>query len=128
MKNIEFYYDELIEMSNVRDASMFACSKGKGREIRSHADYIKWLNEERKILDEKEKEYLSNIIKPFRSRVTSIVKIYGYYDEHAFIRINVETICENHIFDSIDLPFFYPSSMYTGMEKGKRYTLEELEL
>lgn len=38
------------------------------------SDFISWLNEEHKILDEEEKEYLSNVIKPFKNRINYIKK------------------------------------------------------
>ena len=128
MKNIEFYYDELIKMSNVRDASMFACSKGKGREIRSHADYINWLNEEHQILDKVEKKYLSSVIKPFRKRIKYIKKVYACCGLYEFIRIVVEPYYEENSYDYIDLPLFESKLMYKGMKADEIYTLEELGL
>ena len=77
------------------------------------------------ILDDSEKEYLGNIIKPFRDKVVSIAK-YRYSDDNSYIQITVEQIA----FDSelIDLPHFKSDAMYKGMRAGKQYTLEELGL
>ena len=77
------------------------------------------------ILNEKEKEYLSAVIKPFRDKVVSIAK-YRYSDDNSFIQITVEQIA----FDGelIDLPRFKSDAMYKGMRAGKQYTLKELEL
>lgn len=71
------------------------------------------------ILNEKEKEYLSNVIKPFRDTVKRIVKVYDFGKE--FISIDLER-------GEIQLPYFEPDTMYKGMEIYKDYTLEELGL
>lgn len=75
---------------------------------------------EKEILDDVEREYLKNVIKPFRNRVNYISK---------------ETICtcSHYIFvdlvdDYISLPIFSNKTMYKGMEADKTYTLEELGL
>ena len=80
------------------------------------------------ILDEKEKEYLINIIKPFRNCVTSVTK------RNHFNSYEIEYISVTYV-DSIDnstyifsLPNFKEGTMYKGMEVGKEYTLEELGL
>lgn len=78
------------------------------------------------ILDEKEKKYLSNFIRPFRDRVKYIEKIDCSTDKYtSFINICMLHINkqENEI---IYLPFFRTNTMYKGMEKDKEYTLEEL--
>ena len=74
----------------------------------------------REILDEKEKEYLNNIIKPFRNRVTYIGK--RKWQDSEYIKIGII----NNI--NISLPFFTKSTMYKGMESDKKYTLSELGL
>lgn len=75
------------------------------------------------ILDESEKRYLSNVIKPFRNQVTSISKKLGDYGE--FIDIEIK---EDEYSDGIYLPYFKPNSMYKGMVEYNNYTLEELGL
>lgn len=88
------------------------------------------------ILDDVEKKYLSNIIKPFRNRVESITKT--RYDvierelryEVAFcIEIAVNPLptiaCSG---DLVCLPMFTNTKMYANMEEDTRYTLEELGL
>lgn len=74
------------------------------------------------ILDDAEKEYLSAVIKPFRKRVDSIMKIsdpLGYEKEYIFIKLDE---------DSFSLPYFKTGTMYQGMELDRLYTLEELGL
>lgn len=76
----------------------------------------------KEILDEVEKKYLSSIIKPFQDKVCAITKTsVGIKGEN--IRIITNPLC-----DSFTLPAFMASTMYTGMEIDKEYTLEELGL
>lgn len=80
------------------------------------------------ILDDKEKAYLSNLIKPFKKYIKSIKKVdrfggerieilYKDFEDGKFIFQNV-----------IALPTFRKNSMYIGMEVEKAYTLEEIGL
>ena len=74
------------------------------------------------ILDDVEKRYLSAVIRPFRKRVDSVMKIsdpLGYEKEYIFIKLDE---------DSFSLPYFTAGTMYQGMELEKVYTLEELGL
>ena len=75
------------------------------------------------ILDNTEKRYLSNVIRPFRDKVKNIIKIKSIAlkdKEYIIIRI----INGNNI----PLPYFDKNTMYKGMELEKTYTLEELGL
>lgn len=71
------------------------------------------------ILDEKEKEYLRAVIRPFRNRVKYIVK-HTYYEKE-YIKIGMKG-------ESISFPYFKKNTMYKGLEEYKEYTLEELGL
>lgn len=74
------------------------------------------------ILDNVEKRYLSAVIRPFRKRVDSVMKIsdpLGYEKEYIFIKLDE---------DSFSLPYFKIGTMYQGMELERAYTLEELGL
>ena len=75
---------------------------------------------EEEILDEVEKKYLANVIKPFRKRVQSIVKHYYMENEHIILFIKGSP--------NIMLPFFSEGTMYKGMKLNKTYTLKELGL
>lgn len=77
------------------------------------------------VLDEKEKEYLSAVIKPFRNRVSCIKKV-EFHDKY-FISIKVYSSFNLSQIECIDLPIFM-SNIYKGMEGNKCYTLEELGL
>ena len=74
------------------------------------------------ILNNKEKEYLSMVIKPFRNEIDTIRKITSCNSNNERIIIQ--------LYDKMDMwfPEFKPNSMYKGMEKNKEYTKEELEL
>ena len=82
--------------------------------------FTKWLEEEYvpNILTDKEKAYLSAVIKPFRERIECVKKIVF---KRAFIKIFLED-------EAVALPYFAKDIMYTGMEEGREYTLEELGL
>ena len=77
------------------------------------------------VLTDMEKEYLSNIIKPFRDSVVTIAKRNCYDDCAYFIQIKV---IQNKCPEYINLPYFEKGRMYKGMEANKDYTLEELGL
>lgn len=71
------------------------------------------------ILDETEKTYLSNVIKPFRDKVEAIEKC-SYSGE--FIKIYIKED------EPTILPYFEKGTMYKGMKENKEYTLKELGL
>ena len=74
------------------------------------------------ILNEKEKEYLSNFIKPFRNGVLAITKYnYSNGDEYLQIEVNLP-----NRYEYIKLPYFEKGTMYKGMKLGFIYILEEL--
>lgn len=74
----------------------------------------------KEILDKTEKEYLNNVIKPFREKVTFIQKDGNKLKE--FIRIGIKNDAE------ITLPYFEIGTMYKRMAAYKHYTLTELGL
>lgn len=77
------------------------------------------------ILTDIEKEYLSNIIRPFRDSVVTIAKCNCYGDCAYFIQIKV---IQNKRPEYINLPYFEKGRMYRGMKTNKEYTLEKLDL
>ena len=74
----------------------------------------------REILDEVEKKYLSDVIRPFRDRVINIIKVDNRIGIYISIRMKGEA--------NIDLPYFKKGTMYKGMEINKEYSLKELGL
>ena len=87
---------------------------------------IKIIKLQKPILTEKEKEYLSAVIKPFRDRITHIFKfeLSGY--EGIGIDLKFPKVEKDE--DAMTLPSFEIGTMYKGMELYKDYTLEELGL
>ena len=75
------------------------------------------------ILSDKEKEYLSAVIKPFRDKVDYVKKYSFDGGEKESIGISFKN--DNGYFS---FPVFKKGTMYAGMERYKKYTLEELGL
>lgn len=143
MKNKEFYKDEIFEVACKRDR--FALNKTT-KEIdcclemnccdclfdSSHyccgSRAMKWLEEEHvePVLDDVEKRYLENVLRPFKKRIKNIRKL-SWSNAYEFIQIIMNwldgTECEY-----LNLPVFARSKMYKGMELGKQYTLKDLGL
>lgn len=114
-------HEDFIALRN-EYTSMFNVSKSEIIEVKRPCQYKTIYKRKEPILDDKERKYLSTVIKPFRNRINSITKReYKYYDEQ-YIHItsdNNEAFC---------LPDFSKDTMYKGMELDKEYTLEELGL
>lgn len=87
---------------------------------------LKQLKEENKkeknkpILDDVEKEYLSAVIRPFKNRISDIIKR-NFDSEKSYIVIHINS-------ESFYFPYFKKGTMYEGMEADKQYTLKELGL
>ena len=77
------------------------------------------------ILTEKEKEYLSSVISPFRNSVEYFSKL-NYRNNYEYIKIKYNEIYDAQF--SINLPCFEKGTMYTGMKVDKTYSLRELGL
>lgn len=96
--------------------------------VKEFVDFLN-LTVEEKILDEDEKRYIKNIVRPFRDKVTSIYKR-QYHDIYEYITITYQEQVEDDEITvgemTIYLPFFKKNTMYTGMLLNKRYTLEDL--
>lgn len=74
------------------------------------------------ILTDKEKAYLSAVIKPFRKDVKYIKKMDYVIRAKEYLLIKMRDL------STAALPLFEKETMYKGMEANKAYTLEELEL
>lgn len=72
------------------------------------------------ILDEKEKEYLSYVIKPFKHRIEYIRKFKSGHGQCISIKI-IDG-------DFMYFPDFVNTNMYVGLMLDKKYTLKELGL
>ena len=131
MRNIEKYKDIVLDNTNICGIDILLREKCT-KEYRAFCEgfncdgckerFLKWLLEEYEepVLDEVERKYLSDVIKPFGHRVSYIVKRMngsGYY---------IAIILNN--FDVMNLPYFTRNTMYKGMKVGRQYKLKELGL
>lgn len=73
------------------------------------------------ILDDKEKEYLKAVIKPFKKKISYIKKESSLNRNFEYIKFSIEN-------DYTILPKFKFGTMYKNMKNNKAYTLEELGL
>lgn len=91
-------------------------------------DILEWMSQPYKkpILDEVERKYLSDVIRPFRKEVTDIIKLSFCGSEEHYISIRLRD--ESGFRDYVNLPNFKSNTMYKGMEINKEYTLKELGL
>lgn len=136
MKNIEKYKDNIESNINVcglyyeiykikigKPASDCCCNCDK-----CYDDCIRWLAEEFKepVLDDVERKYLYEVIRPFRKKITYISKVIHYGVDRQYISITIKD--KDGFRDSLNLPDFENDTMYKGMEINKAYTLEELGL
>lgn len=87
------------------------------------------------ILSDKEKEYLSAVIKPFKDRVCYIRKDMGDNVHVQYINIkskrydyDEDYVDENDVYEYVALPYFKKDTMYVNMEVNKNYTLKDLGL
>lgn len=85
--------------------------------------FLSWLEEEYvpDILTDKEKAYLSAVIKPFRKKVEYVYKICLEIGKRECLEISLEN-------GVVSFPYFEEGTMYKGMEVNREYTLEELGL
>ena len=74
------------------------------------------------ILDEKEKEYLRNVIKPFKRDIVYIKKTKSFGKDKKYIEIGL------NLDDFLIFPNLKYDTMYKGMELDKKYTLKDLDL
>lgn len=91
-------------------------------------DFIEFLSEDANILDRQERRYIKNIVRPFHKDVTYIIKhsMKDYYNDKIYEYITIEFDEVSGIDGKIHLPCFTPNTMYKGMIRDNRYTLEEL--
>lgn len=80
------------------------------------------------ILTKEEKEYLNNVIKPFKNKVCYIIKYTNLCAiKEEYIQICVKSY-DNKLDENINLPAFTRGSMYNNMKSWYKYSLKELGL
>lgn len=91
---------------------------------------IKWEDDEPTLIEDiydphplnnKEKEYLRDVFRPFKNRVSSVIKKHSAITNAEFIAVK---LTDN--VDSFMLPYFEENKMYIGMKSGHPYSLREL--
>lgn len=144
MKNKEYFKDQIYDILcscksvavNRKTGKPFMCDGACANCALFRIDdtcktraFMNWLDQEHieHVLTYEEKQYLENVVRPFKDRVKFIRKEYTT-GENAFIRGDVYPYRNIEYTDTFSLPFFDVTKMYTGMEKNKCYTLEELGL
>ena len=84
------------------------------------------------ILNKEEKEYLSNIIKPFRKKITRVEKKNFYVNKinhkEDFVEGEIQITYINNVSEELAIIPFFNDTMFKKMEECKGYTLQELEL
>ena len=131
MTNLEFYKEDI--KRNLCDFTFNRAIREVLNDDYAIDEYklLDWLCEEHQILDKEEKEYLSNVIRPFANRIVDIMKIKDWIDEDSnfeVLEIALRSPCKNRDMEFVHLPFFEKDTMYKGMKLNKDYTLEELGL
>lgn len=115
----------MFEVVKDRDVVLGSGNGDSQRYFKTVKDFVDFLNlpaEEEK-LDNVEKRYIKDFIRPFRDDIRYIKKISTLYTLKEQIRI---IYYKNGITGEILLPPFPKNSMYKGMKLDKEYTLEEL--
>ena len=126
MKNFEKYKDYLIKAIAICNSDELLELAG----IEYNMDYygtkkslVNWLLQDYKepILEEDERKYLADVIRPFRKEVVTISK-FNAFDGRQYIYIEIKDR------RGCNLPTFPKGTMYKGMIEGMHYTLKELGL
>lgn len=120
--NLKYIYFELIDPNPANGIEiLLKYFINKYKEVFNMVDFKYEIKAKKPILDDVEKEYLSNVIKPFKNRILSIKKVESYY-----LKESIEIVLMDN--DALYFPFFKKGTMYKGMEVNKNYNLEELGL
>ena len=121
-ENEHWFIEQLCDLNS--DSDCVNCKENRNC-YECNVKNLKWLLEERKgqILDDVEKEYISSVIKPFRSKIEYISINCFSNSENQYLVIGFRNYTTRMVF-----PYFKANTMYKGMEVRKRYTLEELGL
>lgn len=110
------YIRNILELDNFKSRIL-----GKIIKI-EEPEYLTVYESKSEILDEVEKRYLSNVIRPFRGNIRFITKRRYWIDSTEY---NDISICIKNN-SNIILPKFKANNMYKGMKPEKEYGLEEL--
>lgn len=81
---------------------------------------------EQPILDDIEKRYLENVLRPFKNRVMYVEKVAQFGYESIRYRVHLPTKEYGNM--TCEFPYFDKETMYKGMKLDEQYSLEELGL
>ena len=130
MKNFEKYKDylaeaivlyklnKLLELAGIDLTEVYASNYDENKK-----SLIDWLSQDYKepILDDAERKYLADVIRPFRKEVVTISK-FNTFDDRQYISIEIKDRRGSN------LPTFPKGTMYKGMKEEMHYSLKELGL
>ena len=79
---------------------------------------------------DKEREYLHNLLEPFKDRIKEI-KLVGLHNcSLAYLQISIKSVISHYDtanIDFINLPYFETGTMYKNLKVNKPYTDDELK-
>lgn len=108
--------------NNLDEQLRYACNDNASIvKVERPTHYKTVFERKEEVLDETERKYLADVIRPFRDKVKYIYKGQEWGNINEFIHIELKK-------DALDLPYFTAGTMYKGMETDRNYTLEELGL
>lgn len=119
-----YYKDKYIYLNE--DGNIVTNTGGKFEHMNTKAV---WSTYKSNCLDDEERQYLKNIIAPFRDRVFSIEKsTFDTKFQTYHIVIKVKNYDDTDV-DIITLPIFpFKTNMYKGLNPNVEYRLSELDL
>lgn len=83
------------------------------------------------IFTDKEREYLHNLLKPFKDRITTMQLVSEIYNnDFAYLQISIKSVISPYDTENIEfinLPYFETGTMYKNLEVNKPYTDDELK-
>lgn len=124
-KTEEDFYENDVFYRNNEDLKGLKDNINLGKIIKiEEPEYQTVYESKLEILDEVEKRYLRNVIRPYLDKIKSIEK-FIFSTGRAKITIIVK---DGNSYWYIDLPPFERDTMYKNMEDDKEYTIEELGL
>ena len=132
--NLEHYKEDLKEIVKInfdnprgvikKIREIFGCQIKVERGEYATDALLEWMVQPYRepILDDAERKYLADVIRPFRNKIDTISKFQTWDGSSQYIHISMK---DNHMGT---LPVFPKGTMYKGMEDGKHYSLKELGL
>lgn len=126
---------EIDKTFNIKGYKLNPCKLTSDRIINNLGDIMTFnffklltgeLEIEQPILNDVERRYLENVLKPFKDRVVYVKKTTQFGYESICYRVNLPI--KKYGNELCELPSFDKGIMYKGMEYDKKYSIEELGL